>query len=276
MEDSESSRRYAARVDAAAAQTTNFGRGGGDAWAERASHFRLDPRRELDANTAAVLALIEPDDTLVDVGGGAGRVALPAALRCRSVTNVDPSAAMRAEFEASAREAGITNARAIDGSWPDGAEELEADVVTVSNVTYFVRDIVPFVRALERVARRRVIITVWSVAPASQGAELFELLHGKPRAMAPSYRELLPVLWDLDILPDVRVLPGPLRRGGERPPTRETAVQLALQRGGAEHIEGAAAVVEAHFEELFHASPEGFVPRWIPPVKELLITWTRS
>jgi SAM-dependent methyltransferase len=275
VEEFESSRRYAAMVDAAAAQTTNFGRGGGDAWAERASHFRLDPRREVDVNTAAVLSLIEPGDTVLDVGGGAGRVALPAALRCRSVLNVDPSAAMRAEFEASAREAGITNATAIAGNWPEGADGLAADVVTVSNVTYFVRDIVPFVRALDAVARRRVIITVWSVAPASQGAELFELLHGKPRAMAPSYRELLPVLWDLGLMPDVRVLPGPLRRAGERPPTREAAIQLALQRGGADQLEGAAATVEAHFDQLFESSAEGFLPRWIPPVRELLVTWTR-
>ena len=130
MEEFESSRRYAAMVDAAAAQTTNFGRGGGDAWAERASHFRLDPHRELDVNTAAVLSLIEPGDTVLDVGGGAGRVALPAALRCRGVVNVDPSAAMRAEFEASAREAGITNAQAIAGNWPEGAPGLAADVGT--------------------------------------------------------------------------------------------------------------------------------------------------
>ena len=148
--------------------------------------------------------------------------------------------------------------------------------VTVSNVTYFVRDIVPFVCALDAVARRRVIVTVWSVAPASQGAGLFELLHGKPRAMAPSYRELLPVLWDLGILPDVRVLPGPLRRAGERPATREAAVELALQRGSAEQLPGAAEVVHAHFDELFDSSPDGYIPRWLPPVRELLITWTKA
>jgi hypothetical protein len=32
-------------------------------------------------------------------------------------------------------------------------------------------------------------------------------------------------------------------------------------------------VLEARFDELFAASPEGFVPRFITPGREVLITW---
>jgi hypothetical protein len=247
-----------------------------DPWSARAASFRLNPRRDLEANTAAVVDLVRPEDSVIDVGGGAGRVGLPVALHCRELINVEPSEAMRREFEASASDAGIGNARAVPGGWPEAAAGLEADVVMLANVTYFVRDIVPFVEALNASARRRVIISVWSVAPPDLGAALFALLHGEPQLPAPSYRELLPVLWDCGILPEVKLLPDAFRRAGERPPSREEAIRFAVHRGDAEDIAGAAAIVEAHFDELFTATPEGFVPRWVPPTREMLITWTRQ
>jgi SAM-dependent methyltransferase len=263
-------------VIAAATQNARFAPPAGDRWASRAGSFRLDPRRNLEANTAAVLALVQPGDSVLDVGGGAGRVGLPVALHCREVTNVEPSEAMRREFEASALEAGIRNARAVAGGWPEAAAGLAADVVMVANVTYFVRDIVPFVRALDAAARRRVIISVWSVPPPNHGAPLFELIHEEPLAPAPSYRELLPVLWDLGILPDVQVLPDPFRGARERPPTREDAIRMAIQRAGAEHLPDAAETVEAHFDELFAAAADGFVPKWTPRTREMLITWSKA
>jgi hypothetical protein len=56
-----------------------------------AQRFRADPHRRLDANLQVVASYVQPDDVLIDVGGGAGRVGLPLALRCRQVINVDSS-----------------------------------------------------------------------------------------------------------------------------------------------------------------------------------------
>jgi hypothetical protein len=265
---------YAALVDAWQAQGGRVASPTGDRWAARAAAFRLEPRRELEANTAAIVALVDPNDSVVDIGGGAGRVGLPVALRCRDLLNIEPSAGMRQEFEASASEAGVQNARCLAGSWPEGAAGIEADVIMLANVTYFVRDIVPFIEALQRAARRRAIIGVWSVPPPNHTASLFELLHNEPQALAPTHRDLLPVLWDLGILPDVQVLPDPFRGARERPPTHEEAVLFALERGSANQVPGAASVVETHFDELFAVSPQGFVPKWQPAVREMLITWT--
>ena len=56
-----------------------------------AQRFRYDPHRSLDANLQVVASYVQPDDILVDVGGGAGRISLPLALRCHQVINVDAS-----------------------------------------------------------------------------------------------------------------------------------------------------------------------------------------
>lgn len=265
---------YASLVDAYSAQTARVTAQAGDRWASRAASFRLDPRRELEANTKAVISLIRPEDTVIDVGGGAGRVSLPVALRCAEVINVEPSSGMRDQFDASAREARVTNARCVDGEWPAGASGLSADVVMLANVTYFVRDIVPFVEALNAAARRLVIIGVWSVPPPNHYAPVFELLHGEPQARVPTHRELLPVLWDMGLLPDVRVLPDPFRGARMRPPTRDDAVRFAIESGAATGVPTAEAVVRQHFDTLFRETPDGFMPTWLPDTREMLITWT--
>jgi hypothetical protein len=202
-----------------------------DPWAGPiAQRFRADPHRPLDANLTVLASQIRPEGVLLDVGGGAGRVALPLALRCRHVTVVDASSGMGAEFAAVA--AGIANARFVHAPWLE-AESLQGDVTLTSNVTYFVREIVPFVTKLASAARR-VMITVWSVANPNQNAALFRLVYGAEQAPVPGYRELLPVLWELGILPDVHVLPGAPQVPGGNMGTRlsqtpEDAVQLALQ-----------------------------------------------
>ena len=270
---------YAGRVDAFAAQRTRW-RGGrrGDRWTPiLAEQARDDPHRPLDANLQALASYIDPADLVIDVGGGAGRVCLPLALRCRDVVNVDPAPAMQAAFEQSAHDAGITNVRFVQGSWPSDPP-ITGDVVLATQVTYFVRDIVPFIQQLDAAARRRVIIGIWSVPPPVQGEAIFELLFGGPFVRPPGHRELLPVLWDLGILPDVRVLPMPMRRTFAWPPqpTREQMVEWAVRyilSLGAVTESDARAKITAHYDALFMQDVDGYGPRWRTDVREMLITW---
>ena len=273
---------YAARIDAVRAQRARLHGAPppDDPWeGPVARRFRADPHRPLDANLAVLASYTRPEDVLLDVGGGAGRVALPLALRCHEVITVDASPGMGAEFAAAAAAAGIANARFIHANWLE-AEGVQGDVALTSNVTYFVRDIVRFIEKLVTAARRRVMITVWSVANPNQSAPLFHLVYGEEPVAAPGYRELLPVLWDMGILPDVHVLPGvPLVPGGtlgaQMPQTPEDAVQLALQGQwlGPRDQGRARGLIEERFSELFASSPEGFRPLWRQEAREVLITW---
>ena len=104
-------------------------------------------------------------------------------------------------------------------------------MVHAAHVTYFVRDITRFVANLESAARRRVIITLASVAGPMLNAELFKMVYGEEQALVPSYAYLLPVLWEIGILPDVRFLPQATTYDGvPQPPTfpqnKEEAVEM--------------------------------------------------
>ena len=236
--------------------------------------FRFDPLRDLDTNLSVIASYVEPQDVLLDIGGGAGRVSLALARRCREVINVEPSPGMRQEFLESAAEAGITNARLVHAGWP-GPEGLQGDVIFSADVTYFVADIVPFIQGLEDASRRRVILNLWSQPPPNRRAQTFALVYGEALEPLPGHTHLLPVLWEMGILPDIRVMPFLPWWEREEIATHDEAVEVALEGSWLrpEDRNHARDVIETHFDKLFATSVQGFRPRWLPDMRELLITW---
>ena len=267
---------YAAMLDAADEQQLRlFGPRPADIWTgQSAAQFRFDPRRELDPNLAVLASYVKQEDVVVDVGGGAGRVSLPLALRCREVVTVEPSAGMAAEYEGSKQETGITNARRVPSDWME-AKDVEGDVVLTCDVTYFVRDIVSFLGKMQSAARRRVMILVWSEPPPNRGADLFRRVFGEPLAPMPGHRELLPVLWDMGVLPDVRVLPAPTWWEDWHYATREEALESVIfGRWSREGIRDTARrIFDEQFDDLFKPDGDGYRAVWRRPMRELLITW---
>ena len=278
--------RYAARVDAVLAQRTRL-RGPQPPGDKRAGcpadHplVKADPLRPLDPNLAVIASYIEADDVIIDVGGGAGRMSLPLALRCREVINVEPSPTMAISFRTNAAGAGIGNTRIIEGEWPE-VDAPVGSVALVNHVTYLTREIVPFVKKLELAGRRRVLITVNSVPGPSFQRFLYQLAHGEEEEVVPGHVELINVIWELGILPDIRVLPQPTM-----PFTpaagREAAIAGAIARFpgeqwgwwdlGSDLEQRLRVILESRFDEFFTAGPDGFTPSYIPPGREILITW---
>jgi hypothetical protein len=86
----------------------------------------------------------------------------------------------------------------------------------------------------------------------------------------------------MGILPDIRVSPVPLVPLAPAP-DREAAIAAAIARFPGEQWgwwslrpdleQRLRVILESRFDELFAPGPEGFTPRYIPPGREILITW---
>jgi hypothetical protein len=278
---------YAARVDAVLAQRTRL-RGPqppGDLFGGLPPGHPLmlaEPHRPLEPVVEIIASYLDPDDVVVDAGGGAGRINLPLALRCREIINVEPSAAMGAGFTANAARAGITNVRLIEAPWPM-PDPPTGTVALATHVTYLTRDIVPFIRQLEAVGPRRVIVAVNNPPPPTWSRLLYRLIFGEEEELVPGHVELVNVLWELGLLPEVRVVP---RSGPPLPsaPGREAALALALNRFAGDQwalwplgpgLEARALqVINDNFDDLFAVDGETYVPRWITPGNEVVVTWS--
>jgi len=185
-----------------------------DFWRPFASAFRSDPRRTDDPVLDSILRHVTSDSTALDVGGGAGRLALPLALRCAHVTVVEPSGAMVEELREATREAAIENLSIVEGAW----EEVDvdpADVVLCAHVVYGVEDIEGFVRKLDSSARKRVLILAFMDSPQANLSPMWEPVHGQERVDLPALPELMGVLWEMGISPDLEMVEMSARGGYE-------------------------------------------------------------
>lgn len=241
-------------------------------WAKYAPSYRFDPRREPEPLLAATLELLEPGDEIIEVGGGAGRIGLPLALRARSLINVEPSAGMIEQYAICVVEHDIDNASGLLETWPT-AEPLEADLVVSADVTYFIAEIEPFLLAMDRAARRRVALLTWIVPPPNVNAALFQQALGVAEAPAPSFRELLPILWDAGITPDVRVLDEWFTWPEQLPTDAQSAITFALEELEPRDEAQARERIAAALDDLYEQAGEVWRPLWRTPSQAMLITW---
>ena len=195
-----------------------------DMWSTLAANFRADPSRTDDPVVNFLLGFAGPDKTVLDVGGGAGRYALPLARWCKHVTVVEPSPSMTSALGDVAREAGIDNVSVVPALWED-AEVEPADLVLCANVVYGVTDIEPFVRKLSDSAREIVAVVAYMDAPSSMMSPLWEAVHQEQRIDLPAVPGLLPALWELGIFPNMEmVAPETASRAA---PSIDVAIQIA-------------------------------------------------
>src|SRR5439155_508809 len=118
-------------------------------WDRRAATYARSTGNRVDQFLAVVEPFVSHRKTLIDVGAGAGRHAVPLAEKLEWVTAVEPSEGMRAHLPA------LPNLTVVASAWED-AEVAPADLVICCHVLYGVAEVVPFVDKLERSDRDRV------------------------------------------------------------------------------------------------------------------------
>ena len=183
-----------------------------DHWRPYAEQFKADPRRHDDPLLNKLLNEVAPEHTVIDVGAGAGRLALPLALRCRHVAAVEPSESMASALLDEASQYGIDNVSLVKSTWED-AQVDPGDIVLCVHVTYTVREVEHFVRKLEAHARDRVLVVMFNAAPQSQLYPLWSEVHGEERISLPALPQFEDLLRELDIKAHIEKLPPEPPRG---------------------------------------------------------------
>jgi SAM-dependent methyltransferase len=250
-----------------------------DMWSGAASNFKPDFNAPLNEVQKYVASHLGETDTLLDVGGGAGRMSLPLASRSQEVVCVDPSAGMAEIFEASMRDAGVKNARFVHSGWLE-AGDLEGDVALVSHVTYFVPQIEPFIKKLDRATNRRVIIATRSVPPPNQLAPFIELATGEEQSPVPGAEQVLAVLKELSLSAELvdlgeAMMPATMPVGK----TPEDAIKLQAEGGlrlgwlRKQDVDRFSELVKSRFDELYALAGDGYRPRGALGARDLVITW---
>ena len=175
-----------------------------DSWSNFAQQFRADPRRTDDPLLNHLRRLVCPDEVVLDVGAGGGRLALPIALEAKKVIAVEPSPSMCRVLREVAVEFDVQHVEVVESGWLD-AEVPEVYLAICCHVLYVIKDIEPFVRKLEKHAKR-VLVVVYQAPPQSQIYPLWELVHDVPRLPLPSLPEFLEVLSQLGVDPKIEVV----------------------------------------------------------------------
>lgn len=176
-----------------------------DYWGKRAKTYRaaLHERTDEDPFFLRVRGAVTKDSTVLDVGAGTGRHTLALAPLVARVTAVEPSAAMLAFLREDAEAQALTNVFTVPSEWL-AADVEPADFVICSHVLYPIADVGPFVRKLAGSAKRRVFVYL-RVDPLPTDMGLWSEFHGVPLQLQPTHMDLVNVLVQLGIMPDVKV-----------------------------------------------------------------------
>jgi SAM-dependent methyltransferase len=172
-------------------------------WDRRAPGFARSTRTRVDDFLGVVAPFASARKTLIDVGAGAGRHALPLAERLEWVTAVEPSEGMRAQIPPR------DNMTVIASSWEE-AEVAPADLVICAHVLYGVDEPAPFIAKLERSARERVFIMLRAGQLPHPAVVIRQRMLGGPGPRMPQFSDLFMVLMDMGIAPDVNFIRYPV------------------------------------------------------------------
>lgn len=179
-----------------------------DTWALRAKQYAAAIRRnqQPDFFMEALTPRLRPSDRVIDVGAGTGRYLPHLAAHVAEVIAVEPSAAMRAELERTLGEAGVENVQVLAEGWPL-ARPIEADVVISAHVVYGVREVGPFLEAMDGAARRLCALYLGLKHPSSVLAPFWERVHGQQRLPLPGALECLAACHQLGLPAGLELVP---------------------------------------------------------------------
>lgn len=159
-------------------------------WAHPVVMFTVDGEVADSTSHQRAREVLPEGGSVLDIGSGGGRASFALVPPAGKVIAVDHQQGMLDAFAGAADERGASH-REFLGDWPDVSDDVpEADVVVCHHVAYNVRDIVPFLQALNDHARRRVVLEIPMNHPMSNMNELWKKFWDLDRPTKPTGDEL--------------------------------------------------------------------------------------
>lgn len=250
-----------------------LGRTTANYWARRSDFFRPSARRQLgpDPFLSFVMELLSPEKTVLDVGAGGGRLAIPIAGRAREVVAVEPAEPMVRVLREEAEGAGVHNLRVVRSEWL-AAEVEPADIVICSHVIYPIADVAPFLTKLDAMTRGTCLLYLNAGQPPWEYQDLWLRFHDEPMRPQPTYIDAYNLLHQLGIYANVQVEPL-VRASFVREPTLEAAVERLRETLILDDRPETTARLHATLREVLVHNEEGWA---MPPrtTQVAIIWWT--
>ena len=174
-------------------------------WDKMAAHYEKSSARNTGNNIRDFLHLdIRPEDTVLDIGAGNGRLSVPMASKAGFVTALDPSRGMLERLEANMRKTGFKNYKTICSRWEDIS--VPKDVCSFALGFY---DLRAALGKMDKAAFRSVCLFWFAGRRHDDGLVpyLRELkgLETKEKLPYPDYQYVINILHEMGIYADVTI-----------------------------------------------------------------------
>lgn len=153
---------------------------------------------------------VTPESRILDIGAGAGAIAIPLSRQAAAVTAVEPARAMREVLKQTVREAGIENVTIVGGHWEEIDPERDLDPpydIVFASFSLGMPDLREAIEKMNRVCSGTVAIFHFAGLPYWEQIMLdtWPDLHGAAYHPGPKADVVEGLLRQMGIHPDVSV-----------------------------------------------------------------------
>lgn len=179
-------------------------------WDSKAKEFnkRVMKHKERAESQVAKLGLSSAE-TVLDVGAGTGRLAIPMARVAKSVTALDQSAGMLARLQENMRAEGLENIQCLQKRWQDlGEGDIEQHDVVLSSNSLGVYDLKEALAKMDSLAKRAVYIFTFTDHKRDDGFKEFlrRGKHGRHDHGPAGYLVIYNLLADMGIYANIKII----------------------------------------------------------------------
>ena len=158
-----------------------------------------------EGTLSAIQALVQPEDTLLDVGAGTGRFALPLARQVCEVTALDHARPMLALLQKKMACQKIANITLQEAAWETATVEPH-DVVLAAWSLYRLPDLLTGMKKLIAATRRTLIIVAGAGNSIRHEPLLRRFWPDQDRDDTPMHIYFYGVLWQAGVHPELRIV----------------------------------------------------------------------